>query len=296
MTVFTIAGLTLTEAIRRRTLVGALLLSLLVLALSGILFFIKARLQYRVDIGRMDPEEAWGEFYPAARSVITVLCLAAIKGLGGLFAILLAGGAISGEIERGLLAVILPRPIPRWHILLGKWIGMALILTGSILLWTVLAWASLTYQTGANLTPMLRAGWISVLFPIVFMTVTLSLSTFAQRVFGTSLAVALCAIGWFDGILNTLGSPQVYDVEALRTLANVASLIMPQGYISWWVWEAVEEIVTETGPFGRMGSSPLFLRDWGVLHNLPHLDAWYVGGYVLATLLAGVAIFQRRDV
>lgn len=294
MAVFTIAGLTLREAVRRRTLVGAFLLGLLVLALSCILFFIKARLQNRVEVGRLTPHEAWGEFYPAARSVVTVLCLAAIKGLGGLFAILLAGGAISGEIERGVLAVILPKPIPRWHILLGKWIGMSIILIGSVLVWTAMAWASLTAQTHVNLTPMLHAGLISTLFPLLFMTVTLSLSTFAQRVFGTSLAVALCALAWFDGILDSIAT--IYDVDILHTFSKFAGLVVPQGYVSWWVHDATESIVTETGPFGRLGSSPRFLQDWGILHDLPNLDALYVGVYILIVFLIGVFIFHRRDV
>ena len=71
MAVFTITGLTLKEAIRRKTIVGALLLGLLVLALSCILFVIHARLEYQVSIGRMDPIRAWGRAYPAARSVVT---------------------------------------------------------------------------------------------------------------------------------------------------------------------------------------------------------------------------------
>jgi ABC-type transport system involved in multi-copper enzyme maturation permease subunit len=301
MAIITIAGLTLKEAVRRRTLVGALLLGLLVLGLSCILFFIKARLQARIDIGKLKPDEAWGEFYPAARSVVTVLCMAAIKGLGGLFALLMAGGAISGEIDRGVLAVILPKPIPRWQILLGKWLGMNVVLIGSVMLWTVFAWGSLTYQTRmdkphTDLTPMLQAGMISTLFPILFMTVTLTLSTFAQRVFGTSLAVSLVALAWFDGILDSIAT--LYDVDILHNLAKFAGLVVPQGYISWWVFETMEngKIITETGPFGRIGSSPRLLQDWGILHDMPNLEFWYVGFYVLIVFLIGVFIFHRRDV
>jgi ABC-type transport system involved in multi-copper enzyme maturation permease subunit len=294
MAVFTITGLTLKEAVRRKTIVGALLLGLLVLALSCILFFIRTRLNHQVSIGRLDSVRAWGTAYPAARSVVTVLCLAAIKGLGGLFALMMAGGAISGEIDRGVLAVILPKPIPRWQILLGKWIGMSLVLTGSVLFWTLLAWGSLTYQTGLNLTPFLKAGLISTLYPIVFMTVALTFSTFAQRVFGTSLAIAFCAVAWFDGILDSIAD--LYDVEILHTMAKFSGLVVPQGYISWWVEDAVSDIITETGPFGRIGSSPHFLYDWGILHDIPNLDVLYVGCYVLVVFVIGVIIFHRRDV
>lgn len=294
MAVFTIAGLTLKEAVRRRTLIGALLLGVLVLGLSCILLIIRARMQHLVDIGRMTPERFLTMQYPIARSIITALCLAAIKALGGLFALMMASGAVSGEIERGLLAVILPKPIPRWQILLGKWLGMNLLLVGSVMFWTALAWGSLTWQTGADLTPMLKAGLISTLFPIVFMTLALTLSTFAQRVFGTSLAIAFSALAWFDGILNTLAD--AFDVEMLRTLAKFAGLVVPQGYISHWVENATSDIIFETGPFGRIGSSPRFLYEWGILHDIPNLDALYVGLYIIIVFGIGVVIFHRRDV
>src|SRR5262249_43457394 len=137
MPVFTIAGLTIKEAVRRRTLVGSLLLGLLVLGVSLLLIMIREQFARNLHAGHMDPVK-FATRYAEARGVITLLCLFSTRVLGSLFAILLAGGAISGEIERGLLAVILPKPIGRWQILLGKWIGLNCVLAGSVLFWTAL--------------------------------------------------------------------------------------------------------------------------------------------------------------
>lgn len=301
MAVFTIAGLTIKEAWRRKTLFGALVLGLLVLGLSLILILIKLRMQQSVNEGSRSI--FWmAQMYPMARSRITLLCLFAIRALGSLFAILLAGGAISGEIERGLLAVILPKPIPRWTILIGKWIGFNVILSGSVLLWTVLVWASLSLQfRGQDLDqlPILKAGLISALYPIVIGTLTLSFSTFAQRLFGTSLALTFTAFSYLDGIFE--GLAKGFDVGVLHKIANLSSVVVPQGSIAWWVEDTVRDLTGTALGSRRLQdaapTSPEFLREWGAAHlHIAHLDRAYLVAYVLAVLILGSIVFQRRDV
>ena len=76
MAIFTIVGLTLKEAWRKKTVLGALLLGALVLAFSLLLILIKARMNYMVvhhsrgwDADRMASE------YPNACILITLMCL-----------------------------------------------------------------------------------------------------------------------------------------------------------------------------------------------------------------------------
>lgn len=295
MAVFTIAGLTLKEALRRRTFLGAALMGLLILGLSLLLLLIRARMQASVADGSRDA--AWYAVnYPIARSVIMALCLFSIRVMGSIFAILLAGGSISGEIDRGLLAIILPKPIPRWHILLGKWIGLNLILAGSVLAWGLTVWASLSRQTHADLSPLIPVSFYLTLFPIVICTLTLTLATVAQRLVGTSLALVISAFSWFDGILNALGTN--FEVDSLHSLANVASVVMPQGCIAWWIKDATDPISFISGRADfRFGVSPQFVREWGTTHlHIPHFDALYLIAYIVGVFLIGVVLFERRDV
>jgi ABC-type transport system involved in multi-copper enzyme maturation permease subunit len=294
MPVFTIAGLTLKEAVRRRTLVGSLLLGLLVLGVSLLLIMIRGQFARNLHSGQWDPAK-FAVRYAEARGVITLLCLFSIRVLGSLFAILLAGGAISGEIERGLLAVILPKPIGRWQILLGKWIGLNCVLVGSVLFWTALVWASLTLQSRVDLTPILRAAPYLALFPVVICTLTLSLSTISQRLLGTSLALTLGAFSWMDGIFNFLGTN--YQVDSLHTLADVAGLLVPQGYIAWWVYYATQDIVARDVFAASPVQSSQFMKQWGIYNlSYPHMDVVYVALYVVVVFAIGVFLFQKRDV
>jgi ABC-type transport system involved in multi-copper enzyme maturation permease subunit len=295
MAVFTIAGLTLREAVRRRTLLGAAFMGLLILGLSLLLLPVRAQMQAAVAEGSRDT--VWYALnYSLARSVIMTLCLSAIRVLGSLFAILLAGGAISGEIELGLLAVILPKPIPRRQILLGKWIGLNVIVLGSVLAWSLTVWASLTLQTHADLTALIPAGFYLTLFPLVVCTLTLTLSIVAPRFVSMALALGISAFSWFDGILNALGTN--FEAPPLHSLANLASVLMPQGCIAWWIKNVTEPINYTTGRQDmQFGVSPQFVKGWGAAHlHLPHLDAVYLIAYTIGLLLIGVVLFERRDV
>lgn len=296
----TIAGLTLKEAVRRRTLFGALLMGLLVLGLSLIPILIRMRLEHRLAEGRISPEQ-FALSLSASRSALMSLCLSAIKSLGALFAALLAGGAISGDIERGVLAVILPKPLYRWQLLLGRWIGLNLILVVCTLLWSGIVWASFDAQLnwgGAekmDMTPLLRAGPLLALYPLVLCTLTLTISAVAPRLLGTTLALTLAAFSWFDGIFNSLAT--LYDVDVLRWLADFAGLVVPQGYIGWWVEHTVQDVITFPVGRGQIGLSPEFLTDWGRAHlHMAHLDVIYVVCYVIVVFALGVVLFQRRDV
>src|SRR5258708_32623261 len=100
---FTIAGLTLTEAARRRTLHGAFLVGLLIVGISMLLIPIRSHMVQMVATGARDTSWLALE-YPIVRSHIMTLCLFAIRVMASIFAVLLAGGAIARELALGSLA------------------------------------------------------------------------------------------------------------------------------------------------------------------------------------------------
>ncbi len=292
MSAFIIAGLTIKEAVRRKTFLGSLLMGFMILGLSLLLVVIHINMRHAVNIGRMN-EMQYAVRYPQARSFITQLCLFSIKSLGALFAVLMAGGAISSEIERGVLSVILPKPMPRWQILLGKWIGLNVILILSVLLWTTLVWASISFQMKIDYIRILYAGPVLAMGPLVICTLSLSLSTVTQRLTGSAIALSLCAFSWFDGIFNALGS--AYEVHSLNVLADVAGMVVPQGYIAWWVEHTTQDIILPSR--GPGWASSQFIQTWGTDHlHFGHLDVVYVICYTAAIFLLGAFFFQKRDV
>ena len=295
MAVFTIVGLTLKEAIRKRTLVGALLLGLLALGISLMLMLIRAQLHLQLTTGR-DTVAEFATKYVTATSLIAGVCLFFIRILGMLFAILMAGGSVSGEIESGLLAVILPKPVQRWQILLGKWIGINLVLISSVLLWVGLCYASLKLQSHADLEEMLCVAPAFALYPVLMSTVTLTFSAVYQRVLGTSLALVVGILSYADGIFNFLGDN--FNVSSLVSVGHFCGLLMPQGYVAWRIKDNTETMFAANR---AMQQSPLhssrLMQEWGEKHlHFSYLDGVYIGAYVLVIFLIGAILFQRREV
>jgi len=121
MPLLAIASLTLREAARRRVILAVGLLSLLVIGLAGWGF---ERLHaMSVVEGRPSPSQA------AATYAILVIMLAQmfsfVLAVGAGF---LAAPSIAGEVESGVALVVLPRPIRRSDVLLGKWLGLSVLL------------------------------------------------------------------------------------------------------------------------------------------------------------------------
>src|ERR687893_1951092 len=116
-TVLTVAGLTLREAGRRRVLraLGGLTVALLTLSawgfskLSGIEFEGSALTS--------------GEERLLASQLLNLVMfgLSLIAALGTAF---LAGPSVAGEVESGIALSVLARPVRRWSVLLGKWLGL----------------------------------------------------------------------------------------------------------------------------------------------------------------------------
>src|SRR5437660_2473403 len=128
---FTLAGLTVREALRRRIYVGAFCIALLFL---GLLFLPGFAAHRRSGI-EIDP--------PTQASLVALAGLAMIKFFSAVLGITLASGAIATELERGTLYVILSKPLTRFHILLGKWLGLVFLTAINVLAWASLLWLAI---------------------------------------------------------------------------------------------------------------------------------------------------------
>ena len=124
----TIARLTLKEALRRRAGWLSLLVAVLVVLggfvpLTGRLLLLPREQADRIFIG-----------------LYIFLGTDILKFFGAVFGIALASGAISSEIDRGVLSTILPKPLTRTAVYAGKWLGILGFVLGSLLLWAFMMW------------------------------------------------------------------------------------------------------------------------------------------------------------
>src|SRR3972149_5227891 len=108
-----IARFTFREAVRKKAVLGAVVLTVLFLLLyaTGLYFAFQ-------DIQQLGRAAAFKDFIAGQ---LLLLGLYAISGMAALLAIFTSVGTIAGEIEQGTLHAIVPKPLRRWEIVVGKW-------------------------------------------------------------------------------------------------------------------------------------------------------------------------------
>lgn len=127
-----------------------------------------------------------------------------------LLALLLAGGVIVEEQERGTLDLLITAPLSRWELLAGKYLGLSLSLAVATLLGFALAGAAMALRVGpagAGLYGLFVGQ--ALLLGLAFISLAFLLSVlFRER----SRLVAACVVVW-------LALALLYDLALLGLLA-----------------------------------------------------------------------------
>ena len=213
----TIAILTLREAARRRTLAVLLLLTLGTVALTG----------WGVERLTTLAREGGVNELQIRIGVSQVLILVAFmfSFVLAMTAAFLAAPAIAGDIESGVAQSILARPIRRADLLLGRWLGLSIVVAG--------------YAAGAGLLEVAIVGAVSGHTPpepflavaflagqsIIVLTFALLLSTRLPSIAGGAICVVLFGLAWMAGVL--VGVAQAFDAGPLASVARASRWLVP---------------------------------------------------------------------
>ena len=274
-----LTGFTLREAARKRILAGAVLLTLLFMSL----YAVGARYGYRSIANARDLSELTR---PIFRTFIMLIGLQVTTFVGSLLAIFVSVGAISSEVDNRLMDAILPRPVRRWEIVLGKWLGFAAMLLVYVGV-TTLAVVLITRFIGGYWP---RRPWLGIgalmLSSLFLMTASLVGSSFFSTVTNGVIVTVLYATAVIAGQMEQVGASLPTPNEPMQRIGIAVSLIVPSD--SLWRLASAQ-------------MSPPRLLDFGIPSpwtsvNPPTLwiAAWAGGLIVLGIVLAGWA-FSKRD-
>jgi ABC-type transport system involved in multi-copper enzyme maturation permease subunit len=275
MVVWIMVGVTFREAARKKILWIGLLVGIAVLTLFGIGMHFQIKdfntravppfLRYQIMSGIFQVG-----FY-------------AVDFLAVVMTVLTSVDTISGEINSGTIQAIATKPISRWQVLIGKWIGFI-----------SMAGAYLTLMFGG----LVGVGyWIALLVPqnpirgasLIFLECILVLTvTFLFGTWFSSLATGVLVLGlhglafiggWIEQIGGFAHSPR------LVTLGIVSSLIMPSE--SMWrraIFE-MQSPISGSLPFGPFSNA-----------SAPSVAMIvYALAYTLVTLALAIHHFNQRD-
>jgi ABC-type transport system involved in multi-copper enzyme maturation permease subunit len=276
------AGLTVREATRRRVVWALLVLTGVLLALSGWGF--SKLIGLDTDLGTMTSGEA--------RLVASLLLNLIMFGLSLIAAIgtaFLAGPTLAGEVESGQALSMLARPVRRSSVLLGKWLG--LVAFGS------------TYVIAAGLAELLVVRAVVGYWPpspvtgllllaaqtVVLLTLALLLSSVVSPMASGIVSVGLFGATWVAGVVGGIGG--ALGNEGVERVGTVSRVILPTDGLWRGAMNAFQDpsALLQMGP--GEGGFP-FLADAA-------LAPAYLGWAVLwvAVILGLTALsFSRRDV
>jgi ABC-2 type transport system permease protein len=280
MRVLTIARLTILEASRRKLLLALGILTIAVIVLSSWGF---SRLP---TMNNVTPVEV-----RLAASQLTILMAFMFSGVLALGSTLVAAPSIASDIESGIALAILPRPIRRSEVLIGKWLGLAALVAiyaaGSGLLELLGIWLGTNYLPPNPVAALVFVGAEG----IILMTLALLLSTRLAPMTGGVIALVLFFVAWIGGIALAIG--EAFANDTITNIGKVSRLLIPTDGLWHGAIFYLEppEMLAVARAAGRARAGNPFFAEAPL--STPYI-IWVVAWLAIVIVLANWS-FARRD-
>jgi ABC-type transport system involved in multi-copper enzyme maturation permease subunit len=215
--VIILARLTVDELIRRRVVWVLAILSIVSVALVG------WGLERLVAIARADGVDE----VQIAIGVSQILILIAFmfSFVLAMTAAFVGAPAIGGDLESGVALAILARPIRRAEVMVGRWLGCAIVVLAYTVLSGLLAIGVAVLVSGYGPPePFLAVGFLAGQ-ALVLLTLTLALGSVLPSIAAGAIAVVGFGLGWMAGVMA--GIATALGVDLLGRVAEASRWVFP---------------------------------------------------------------------
>jgi ABC-type transport system involved in multi-copper enzyme maturation permease subunit len=270
------ARLTFREASRRWVVWVALGLGVLFLVIYGIGFN-----EIEKDLTRQSNNNHL--ISAEMHSFILLAGMYVVNFLTSIMTVLVSVDTLSGEINSGIIHTVVSKPVPRWQIVLGKWLGFS----GMLSLYLLLMAGGVTlvgYLVAQTILPHLVQG-VLLMWLIILLLLSVSLlgGTLLSTLANGVLVFGLFGIGFIGGWIEQIGS--FLNNQAAVNVGIVTSLLLPSE--AMWRRAAFE---MQSPLVGVMGVSPFSGS------SAPSLVmVGYAVFYMLVILYLAMKQFSRKD-
>jgi Cu-processing system permease protein len=273
--IWIMAGITFREAARRKILWTALIAAVLLLTIFGVALHLQME---EFNSRAMSPFLRY-----QVQSGMLMVGLYTADLLAVVMAILTSIDTLPGEISSGTIHAIATKPVARWQILIGKFVGF----TGMIATYVAITFAgtiAVSYWIG-GVAPQhpLRGALLVLMECVLALSLTFMLGTWFSTLTNGVLVLGLQGVAFMGGWLEQVSG---FSQSAhIVTLGIVSSLIMPGE--SLWRRAAYE---MQTPLAGSLSFSPF------ANVSIPSAVAiGYAGTYLVIVLAVAIYHFQHRD-
>jgi ABC-type transport system involved in multi-copper enzyme maturation permease subunit len=283
MTMMRFARLTLVEAYRRRILFVLAGLTLASVALVG---WGTERL---VSVARADGVNEIQIRIGVSQILVFIAFM--FSFVLAMTAAFLAAPAVAGDVESGVALAVLARPVRRGSVIVGRWLGLSIVVAGYAAASGLLAIGVVRLVSGyAPPQPLVAIAYVAGQ-SIVVLTLTLLLSTRLAAIAAGAIAVVAFGVAWMLGVLGGIGA--FLGVDQLAGVAAVSRWIFPSDGMWRGAINALQPPFAELLAGGRSGfaeANPFYAASPPAPLYLAWAALWVVG-------LVGLAVwsFGRRD-
>jgi ABC-type transport system involved in multi-copper enzyme maturation permease subunit len=213
----TIAWLTIREAARRRILWVLIGLTVISVAITGWGTERLASLARADGVNELQIQ--------VGVSQVLILVAFMFSFVLAMTAAFLGAPAIAADLESGVALALLARPIRRADLVLGRWLGLTVVVAGYSIASGLLEIAVVGLLTGHRPPEP----WIAVAFlagqATVLLTAALLLSTRLPAIASGAICVVLYGLAWMAGVFAGIG--RLFGVDALVTVAQASRWLFP---------------------------------------------------------------------
>lgn len=285
MPVLTIARLTLLELVRRRLLVAALIVSALVVGLTGWGF---AHLS-AIPCGGHPCTPADIRTAAGAILILVMFMFSFVLAIGAAF---LAAPAIAADIESGIVLAVLPHPIRRSDVILGKWLALALVLAVYAALFVGCEILLADLDTGYLPPHPLAAALFLIGESLVLLTLAMLGSTRLPPMTVGITVLVLYGLVWMGGVAGSIG--EAIQNSTVTHVGTVTGLIIPTDGLWRGALYSLEPVVLRIAGGSAMAANPGNAPFLVMAPPTPAYIVWAVC-WLAAVLAASVWSFQERD-
>jgi ABC-type transport system involved in multi-copper enzyme maturation permease subunit len=214
--------------------------------------------------------------------------LFAVNNIAGLLAIFTAASMIAYEVDQGTLQAVLAKPVARWQIVLGKWLGGSAMLAVYVLV-TSLATTAIVYWYSGYFPVQLPVGIVLlVMHAMLLLSVTLIGSAFAPALATGIVMFIVYVVANVAGMVEQFGV--LAEIETMVRIGVAASIVIPSDAL----WKMGAAAVQPPNPLPALGFK-MSLGPFGVVDPPSVWMGLYAVVYTAIALALATAIFSRRD-
>ena len=275
-----VAGLTLREAVRRKVILAAILMSVGFLALYGVAAHFASTSV--LNTGQSGLDDLMRREISVQLLYVGLFPASFLVALTALFA---GAGTVSGEMDSGVIYGVLARPVRRAEVVVGKFLGLAVMLAlySGLFYGGVIALAR--WQLSVPLTQWPLALAVFCFEPIPLLALAVLGSTRLPTLANGVLGLAAWGLAFIGGLIEQIGG--LLGNKTMGSIGILSSVLMPIDALH----RLGLSLLVPAGLLVQEGGGPPGL-------GAPTPSVWmlvYSVLYVVALVAAAGRVFGGRD-